>query len=176
MSELDRFRLDGEVAVVAGGSGGIGARVCGALAGVGADVAVIGRRAEGLAEARQAVESAGRRALVLEGDMTKEADAERALKATMQELGRVDALVHLIGGGAGSALYAAHEYPESEWDRILDLNLRSQFLVSRAAARAMIAGGNGGRILNVSSVRGQLGVRAGYSPYVAAEGAMNALT
>ena len=176
MNELDRFRLDGQVAVVAGGSGGIGVRVCGALAGVGADVAVIGRRAEGLAEARQSVESAGRRALVLEGDMTKEADAERALDATMQELGRVDALVHLIGGGAGSALYAAHEYPESEWDRILDLNLRSQFLVSRAAARAMIAGGNGGRILNVSSVRGQLGLRAGYSAYVAAKGAMNALT
>jgi gluconate 5-dehydrogenase len=58
----------------------------------------------------------------------------------------------------------------------MDLNLRSQFLVSRAAARAMIAGGNGGRILNISSVRGQLGVRLGYSAYVAAKGAMNALT
>src|SRR5205823_14804456 len=59
---------------------------------------------------------------------------------------------------------------------IIDLNLRSQFLVSRAAARAMIRAGRGGRILNISSVRGQLGVRLGYSAYVAAKGAMNALT
>jgi len=58
----------------------------------------------------------------------------------------------------------------------MDLNLRSQFLVSRAAARTMIEAGNGGRILNISSVRGQLGVRLGYSAYVAAKGAMNALT
>ena len=58
----------------------------------------------------------------------------------------------------------------------MDLNLKSQFLVSRAAARSMIAGGRGGRILNISSVRGQLGIHLGYSAYVAAKGAMNALT
>ena len=57
----------------------------------------------------------------------------------------------------------------------MDLNLRSQFLVSKAAARAMIAAGNGGRIVNISSVRGQLGIRLGYSAYVAAKGAMDAL-
>ena len=58
---------------------------------------------------------------------------------------------------------------------MIDLNLRSQFLVSKAAARAMIAAGNGGRIVNISSVRGQLGIRLGYSAYVAAKGAMDAL-
>jgi gluconate 5-dehydrogenase len=176
VNELDRFRLDGRVALVAGGSGGIGVRVCGALAGVGANVAIIGRRAEGLEEARQGVEAAGGEALVLEGDMTKEADAERVVGEAVARFGRLDILVNAIGGGAGAALHAAHEYPEDKWDWILDLNLRTQFLVSKAAVKAMIAAGRGGRVLNVSSVRGQLGLRAGYSAYVAAKGAMNALT
>jgi NAD(P)-dependent dehydrogenase (short-subunit alcohol dehydrogenase family) len=73
-------------------------------------------------------------------------------------------------------LHDAENYPVKDWDWIMDLNLRSQFLMSRAAARTMIVGGRGGRILNISSVRGQLGVRLGYSAYVAAKGAMNALT
>jgi NAD(P)-dependent dehydrogenase (short-subunit alcohol dehydrogenase family) len=176
MSELDRFRMDGRVALVAGGSGGIGVRLCAAFAGVGARVGVIGRRAEGLEEARRAAQEAGGEALVLTGDLTKEADADRVVDEATQKWGRVDALVNAVGGGAGTALHKAEEYPESEWDRIVDLNLRSQFLASKAAARAMIAGGRGGRILNISSVRGQLGIDNGFSAYVAAKGAMNALT
>jgi gluconate 5-dehydrogenase len=172
MNELDRFRMDGRVALVAGGSGGIGVRVCAALAGVGARVGIIGRRAEPLDEARRGAGDA----LVLTGDMTVEADADRVVDEAMREWGRVDVLVNAIGGGAGTALHPAETYPESEWDRIVDLNLRSQFLASKAAARAMIAGGRGGRILNISSVRGQLGIDNGFSAYVAAKGAMNALT
>jgi gluconate 5-dehydrogenase len=176
MDELQRFRLDGRVVMVAGGSGGIGVRLCQAFAAVGARVAIVGRREEGLRETREAVELLGGEALVAAGDMSLEADADRVVEETMAAWGRLDALVNAIGGGAGTALHPAEDYPEGEWDRILDLNLRPQFLVSKAAARAMIAGGRGGRILNISSVRGQLGVRAGYSAYVAAKGAMNALT
>ena len=176
MDELSRFRLDGRVALVAGGSGGIGVRLCGALAGVGAKVAVVGRSEERLQAARSAVEEAGSEALVLAGDMTKEEDAERVVEETMRTFGRLDALVNAVGGGAGAALHNAENYPTDDWDWIMDLNLRSQFLVSRAAARTMIDAGRGGRILNISSVRGQLGVRLGYSAYVAAKGAMNALT
>jgi gluconate 5-dehydrogenase len=176
MDELSRFRLDGRVALVAGGSGGIGVRLCGAFAGVGARVAIVGRSEEGLQAAHEAVEAAGAEALVLPGDMTKEADADRAVSEVAAAWGRLDALVNAIGGGAGTALYPAERYPEAEWDRIVDLNLRSAFLVSKAAARAMIDGGRGGRILNISSVRGQLGIDNGFSAYVAAKGAMNALT
>lgn len=176
MDELSRFRLDGRVALVAGGSGGIGVRVCGALAGVGASVAIVGRDPDRLEAARSVVEEAGGRALPIAADVTKEADAERAVAESVERFGRLDVLVNAVGGGAGAALHDAERYPVEDWDWIMDLNLRSQFLVSRAAARAMIAGGRGGRILNVSSVRGQLGVRLGYSAYVAAKGAMNALT
>ena len=176
MDELQRFRLDGRVALVAGGSGGIGLRTCEALAGVGAKIAIAGRAADRLAPATGAVEAAGSEALAVVGDMGSKADADRAVDETVERFGRLDILVNAVGGGAGSALYSAEEYPESEWDRIVDLNLRTTLLPSQAAVRAMIAAGNGGRVLNLSSVRGQLGIDAGYSAYVAAKGALNALT
>jgi NAD(P)-dependent dehydrogenase (short-subunit alcohol dehydrogenase family) len=176
MDELQRFTLTDRVAIVAGGSGGVGVRTCGALAGVGAKVAIIGRSAERLAEARDAVEKAGGQALVIAGDMADKAAADDAVQQTLDTFGRVDVLINGIGGGAGTALYNAEEYPQAEWDRILDLNLTTALLVSQAAARAMIAGGRGGSVLNISSVRGQLGINAGYSAYVAAKGAMDALT
>lgn len=176
MTELDRFSLEGRVAVVVGGSGGIGVRTCAALAAVGADVAVVGRSPAGLEEARQVVEAAGRKALVLTGDMAVREDADSVVAETVGTFGRLDVLVNAVGGGAGTALYPAEEYPEAEWDRIVDLNLTTTVLPTQAAVRAMIAAGNGGSILNVSSVRGQLGIDAGYSAYVAAKGALDALT
>jgi gluconate 5-dehydrogenase len=176
VDELSRFRLDGRAALVAGGSGGIGVRLCGALGAVGAKVAVVGRSQQRLQAARDAVVAAGSEALLVAADVTKEEDAERAVADAVGAFGRLDVVVNAVGGGAGAALHDAEDYPIDDWDWIMDLNLRSQFLVSRAAARAMIAAGNGGRILNISSVRGQLGVRLGYSAYVAAKGAMNALT
>jgi NAD(P)-dependent dehydrogenase (short-subunit alcohol dehydrogenase family) len=176
VDELNRFRLDDQVVLVAGGSGGIGTRLCRAFAAVGAKVALVGRSEERLHAARQAVEEAGSEALVLSADVTKEADADRAVADAVERWGRLDVLVNGVGGGAGEALHDAEVYPQKDWDWIIALNLTSQFIVSKAAARAMIAGGGGGRILNISSVRGQLGVRLGYSAYVAAKGAMNALT
>jgi NAD(P)-dependent dehydrogenase (short-subunit alcohol dehydrogenase family) len=174
--ELERFRLDDRVALVAGGSGGIGVRLCGALAGVGAKVAIVGRSEAGLEAAREAVEAAGAQALVLPADMTKEADADRVVEETLASWGRLDVLINAIGGGIGKVMNPAEAFVEADWDWQLDINLKTQFLLSKAAARAMIAGGRGGRIVNISSVRGQLGIHLGYSPYVAAKAAMNGLT
>jgi NAD(P)-dependent dehydrogenase (short-subunit alcohol dehydrogenase family) len=171
--ELERFRLDGRVVVVSGGSGGIGARLCEALAGVGARLVVIGRD-RGRASA--ALEDAGGDGIAVAADVTKKDEADQAINAAMQAFGRVDVIINAVGGGAGGALYAAEEYPESEWDRMLDLNLRSALLPTQAAARAMIQCGRGGRVLHLSSVRGQLGIDNGFSAYVAAKGALDALT
>jgi gluconate 5-dehydrogenase len=176
MDELKRFRLDERVAIVAGGSGGIGMRASTALAGVGAHVAVLGRGDDRLDEARAAIEAVGGEPIAIACDTTQKEDTDRAVAEVLERFGRVDMLLNAIGGGAGTALYAAEEYPEAEWDRIVDLNLRSVLLVSQAVARAMIAAKGGGHILTVSSVRGQLGIDAGYSAYVAAKGALNALT
>jgi gluconate 5-dehydrogenase len=174
--ELERFRLDGRVAIVGGGSGGIGVRTCAALAGIGANVAIIGRSAARLDAARRAVEKAGGRALVIPADMASRDQADHAVEQTVGEFGRVDIVVNGIGGGAGTALYPAEQYPGPEWQRILDLNLTTALHLSQAGAQAMILQGNGGSILNISSVRGQLGIDAGYSAYVAAKGALDALT
>ncbi len=174
--ELQRFRLDGRVAIVGGGSGGIGVRTCAALAGVGADVAIVARSATRLDEARTAVEKSGRNALVIAADMVSREQAELAIEQTIDTFGHVDVVVNAIGGGAGTALFRAEQYPDSEWQRILDLNLTTAVHLSQSAARAMISAGRGGSILNISSVRGQLGIDAGYSAYVAAKGALDALT
>jgi NAD(P)-dependent dehydrogenase (short-subunit alcohol dehydrogenase family) len=174
--ELERFRLDDRVALVPGGSGGIGVRVSRALAGVGARVAVVGRDPDRAEAARAAIEDAGSEGLALTGDMTVRADADAAVAAVLERFGRLDILVTAVGGRAGDALHPAEEYPDSDWNWIMDINLRSALLPSQAAARAMIAAGRGGRVLHISSVRGTLGIHAGYSAYVAAKGALNALT
>lgn len=176
LDELSRFRLDDRVAIVTGATGGIGSRVCEALARVGAQLVVHGRsvaRAEDLA-ARLRGEGAD--AIVAAGDLTRKPDADKLAEAAISSYGRVDVIVNTVGGGAGTALYPAESYPGSEWDRIVDLNLRSVLLATQAAVRAMIAGGRGGRVLHFSSVRGQLGIDNGFSAYVAAKGALNALT
>jgi gluconate 5-dehydrogenase len=178
-TELDRFSLAGKVALVPGGSGGIGRRICVAFARLGAKVALISRSADHGREARDVIRSeAGGEAdvLTVAGDVTRPEDATAAVDQTVNKFGALDILVNAVGGGAGGALYPAEDYSESEWDRIVDLNLKSALFPSQAAARAMIASGRGGRILNISSVRGQLGINAGFSAYVAAKGALNALT
>jgi NAD(P)-dependent dehydrogenase (short-subunit alcohol dehydrogenase family) len=176
VDELRRFRPDGRVALVAGASGGIGRRASVALAGVGARVVLVGRSGEALADTLRLIEPDGGQALSVTGDMTVAADADRAVARAVERFGSVDILVNAIGGGAGQVLHAAEEYPAEDWDWVFELNLRTTVLLSQAVARAMIKAGAGGRILNVSSVRGQLGIDAGYSAYVAAKGALDALT
>jgi gluconate 5-dehydrogenase len=153
--------------------------VCVAFARLGAKVALVSRSADHGADARDAIRKDAEGSsdvLAVTGDVTHPEDARAAVEQTVKAFGGLDILVNAVGGGAGGALYPAEDYPASEWDRIVDLNLKSALFPSQAAAKAMIASGRGGRILNISSVRGQLGINAGYSAYVAAKGALNALT
>ncbi len=174
--ELARFRLDGRVAIVSGGTGGIGHRVSTALAATGARVGILGRSAESATDLVEEIGGLGSDAMPVSVDVTKRAEVDRAIDAIFERFGRIDIIVNAVGGGAGTALYPAESYPEDEWDRILDLNLRSDLLPTQAAVRKMIEGGRGGRVLHISSVRGQLGINQGFSAYVAAKGAINALT
>src|SRR4051812_24636087 len=174
--ELARFRVDGKVAVVSGGTGAIGRRLSLALARSGAQIGVLARNAGQAADVQSEIEAAGSHALLASADVTKQADVDRAVDDIAGKFGRIDIVINAVGGGAGTALYPAEEYPEAEWDRIMDLNLRSDLLVTQAAVRAMVKQGRGGRVLHISSVRGQLGINAGYLAYVAAKGAVNAIT
>jgi len=176
MSILDTLRLDDKVAIVTGGGGAIGSDLAKGLAEAGAKVVIVGRSEDAANEAAAKIESAGSEALVALGDMTVESDAERVVSEALRAFGQVDILVNAIGGGAGKVLHAAHEYPREDWDWIFELNLRSALLPTQHVVVAMIAAGRGGRIVNISSVRGQLGIDAGYSAYVAAKGALDSLT
>jgi gluconate 5-dehydrogenase len=118
----------------------------------------------------------GHEAVAAVADLTCLAEADAMVEEVMAAYGRVDVIANTVGGGAGTALHPAESYPEREWDRIMDLNLRSAVHPTNAAVRAMIAGGRGGKVVHFSSVRGQLGIDNGFSAYVAAKGALDALT
>jgi gluconate 5-dehydrogenase len=176
MGQLDVFSLEGRVALVAGGGGGIGSALAEALAGAGARVAVAGRTLDTCEATVELVSAAGSEGVAITADMTSEADCDRMVGETLERFGQIDILVNAVGGGAGKALHPAEAYPRSDWDWIMELNVRSTVLATQAVARAMIEKGRGGRILNISSVRASLGINAGYSAYVAAKGAISSLT
>jgi len=176
MGQLDIFSLDGRVALIPGGSGGIGSALATAFAGAGARVAISGRTREACEATVAAVEAVGGEGLAVTGDATVEGDAERMVGETIARFGQLDILVNAVGGGAGKVLHPAEAYPRSDWDWIMELNVRSTLLPSQAAATAMIAAGHGGAILNITSVRANLAINAGYSAYVAAKGAVSSLT
>jgi gluconate 5-dehydrogenase len=176
MTDLERFSLAGRVAIVSGGGGAIGAALAEAFAAAGARVAVLGRTRETLDATVGRVEAAGGEALALVADVTREDAAEEAVAQSVQRFGAVDILVNAVGGGAGKVLHPAQDYPRSDWDWIMELNLRSTVIPTQAAVRQMIEGGRGGAVLNISSVRANLGIDAGYSAYVAAKGAISSLT
>jgi NAD(P)-dependent dehydrogenase (short-subunit alcohol dehydrogenase family) len=176
MAQLDTFRLDGRVALVAGGGGAIGSALATALAGAGADIAVVDVTDERAEAAAGPIRALDRVCLAMGADVTREAECDRVVASTVERFGRLDIIVNAVGGGAGKVLFDAEVYPRDAWDWIYELNVRSTLLATQAAARAMIAGGRGGRVINISSVRATLGINAGYSAYVAAKGAISSLT
>lgn len=176
MGQLDIFSLEGRVALIPGGGGGIGSALAEAFAGAGARVAIAGRSREGPDAAVERVRAAGSEGLTITADATDEADAERMVAETVDRFGRIDIIVNAVGGGAGKVLHPAEAYPRESWDWIMELNVRSTIVPTQAAVRSMLAAGHGGAVLNISSVRANLGINAGYSAYVAAKGAISSLT
>jgi NAD(P)-dependent dehydrogenase (short-subunit alcohol dehydrogenase family) len=176
VAQLDIFSLDGRVVLVSGGGGAIGSALAEAMAGAGARIAVTGRTLETCEATVDRIHAAGSEGLAVVGDMTLEADAEKAVEAIIDRFGRVDIVVNAVGGGAGEVLNPAEEYPRKDWDWIMELNVRSTVIATQAAVRRMIAAGSGGAVLNITSVRANLGINAGYSAYVAAKGAISSLT
>ncbi len=176
MNPVDTFRLDGRVAFISGGGGAIGSALAEAMGAAGARL-VLGDIDQGHVDDSAArVRAAGAECIALAADITKESEAERVVTAALDTFGRLDIVVNAVGGGAGKVLFDAQDYPRDAWDWIMELNLRSTLIATQAAARAMIRRGEGGRVINIGSVRAQLGINAGYSAYVAAKGAIASLT
>ncbi|MFJ8471202.1 SDR family NAD(P)-dependent oxidoreductase [Kitasatospora sp. NPDC094011] len=146
MSVLDRFRLDGRVAVVTGASSGLGVAFAVALAEAGADLVLGARRAERLAAVRAAVERLGRRAVAVRTDVTRPQDCRALVDAAVQAFGRVDILVN--NAGISGERPATEETPE-QFREVVDVNLNGSYWMAQAAAPVMPPGG---AIVNVSSV------------------------
>jgi 3-oxoacyl-[acyl-carrier protein] reductase len=175
MPEAERRQpLEGKIAIVtgAGRHRGIGRHVALALAGNGAEVVVTGsgrspdsfpadereigwRDVDSVAEEISAL---GRRALPLVVDITKPDECERLVADTKREFGRLDILVNNAAAGRGRDRVPIVDLEESEWRRVLDVNLNGTFLVTQAVGRALIEQGEGGRIVNIGSIAGRQGL------------------
>jgi NAD(P)-dependent dehydrogenase (short-subunit alcohol dehydrogenase family) len=166
-------RLRGQAAIVTGAGGGIGEAVARTLAAEGAAVAVVDLQ-EGLARrVAAAIGDAGGKALGLRADVTRAAEVDAMVGASLAALGQVDILVNNVGGYA--TMRATWETEESEWDFILALNLKSVFLCSKAVIPHMLAR-KAGRIVNLSSIVGRTAPTLSAAHYSAAKAGVRGLT
>jgi NAD(P)-dependent dehydrogenase (short-subunit alcohol dehydrogenase family) len=167
---LDRFQLDGRVAIVTGASAGLGVAIAQALAEAGADVALGARRADKLEATKGLVEQAGRRATGVATDITDPAACQRLVDAAVAEFGRLDILVN--NAGIGTARPALKETPD-EFRAVTDVNVHGTFWMAQAAARAME---HGGSIVNITSIMAFLSVAMPQASYMASKAGIIGMT
>ncbi len=151
MSTVD-FSLEGRVAIVTGGSRGIGRAIAVGLAESGADVALAARKPEALAEAADAVRATGRRAIEIPTNVRRMDELRKLVDETKAQLGRVDILVN--NAGTNPFFGAVQDMDERAWDAIMNTNVKAAFFLSVMAREAMLEHGEGGSIVNVSSIGG----------------------
>jgi NAD(P)-dependent dehydrogenase (short-subunit alcohol dehydrogenase family) len=144
------FRLDGRVAAVTGGAGGLGAAMAAGLAQAGAAVALLDVNDEGADATVEAIEADGGRALAVRCDVTDSAAVDAAADRVVAELGRVDVLVNSAGIAFRSP---AEEFPEERFDAIIALNLKGTYLACQSFGRKMLERGSGS-VINIASIGG----------------------
>jgi 3-oxoacyl-[acyl-carrier protein] reductase len=164
--------LKGRAAVVTGGSRGIGRAACRLLAAAGADTALGYRLNREAAESVAAeIRKLGRKALAVQGDLSRRKDADALMAAALETFGRIDILVNNHGIWKDGPI---DSMTEEEWDETLDVNLKGVFLCTRAVVPVMKRQ-RSGRIINIASTAGQRG-EAGHSHYAASKGGIISFT
>ena len=176
MDVKELFDLAGKVALVTGGSRGLGLEIAQGLGEAGAAVAITARREQWLMSADEELKRLGVQCLALTCDVSQPTQVDAALTATVNRFGRIDILVNNAGiSWAEPAVTMSLE----KWRSVLDTNVTGCFLMSQAAGRAMMLSGRGGIIINIASIAGLAGTApemldaAGYS---ASKGAIISLT
>jgi NAD(P)-dependent dehydrogenase (short-subunit alcohol dehydrogenase family) len=162
--------LEGQVAIVTGGGTGIGRGVALALARQGVRVVLCGRRADRLKAALAAVRQARGEGLAIRADVSRPADVERVVAATVKAYQHIDILINNAGIGGGDSI---HVHDLAEWDQVMAVNLRGPFLMARAVLPGMRRR-RGGHIINISSESG-LEYYEGSGAYGVSKHALNAL-
>jgi len=164
---LSAFDLKGRVAVVTGGNGGIGLGMARGMAAAGAAIVVAGRNREKSARAVTELEGLGAQAVAIEVDVTDEVSVNALIHASAERWGRLDVLVNNAGTNIRKQ---PQDLTLDEWRRVLDTNLTSAFLASRAAYPGTKAQG-GGKIINIGSMMSIFGASFA-SAYAASKGGM----
>ena len=169
---IQRFSLEGKVALVSGASRGIGRAIALGFAEAGADVAVAARSVEDLETLAKEIDDLGRRSLVVPTDVTERAQIQEMIDRTAAELGGPDVLVNNAGGT--NFLSPLVSLRPDGWDKVIALNLSSVFHATQLALQKMLESG-GGSIIQISSVAGVSGAQ-GLSYYSAAKGGVRLFT
>jgi len=169
------LHLKDRVALVTGGTRGLGRAICLGLAAEGAELAVNYRRnpEKAAAVVEQIRGTYGVRASAVLGDVSKEVDVIEMFRRVEEELGAVDVLVN---NAAVCPTCQVKDMTEQEWSHTLEVNLTGTFLTSREMVRRLLAAGRTGRIVNVSSQAAFRGSTTGHAPYDASKGGMISLT
>jgi NAD(P)-dependent dehydrogenase (short-subunit alcohol dehydrogenase family) len=170
MTLLDRFRLDGKVAIVTGASSGLGVAIARHLAEAGADIALAARRADRLADTARLVEPAGRRCITVATDVSRPEDCQRLVDETLAALGKVDVLVN--NAGIGTAYPATRETPE-QFRHVIDVNLNGAYWMAQACGRVMAPGSS---IVNIGSILGFTTANLPQAAYSASKAGLAGLT
>ena len=148
------FDLSGKTALVTGGSRGLGLQIAEALGEAGAKIMLTSRKASDLEEAAAQLQAKGIDTRWIAADASRPEDIARVADETMQRLGQIDVLVNNAGASWGAP---AETHPLEAWDKVMNLNVRSMFLMSQAVARLSMIPRRSGRIVNVASIAGLAG-------------------
>jgi gluconate 5-dehydrogenase len=152
MAILDRFRLDGKRLFITGGSRGLGREMALAIGDAGADVILVGRDKASLEKTATDIRSLGRKAWPIQADVGIPDECERACRTALDQHGPIDILINNVGGRRVNI--PTQEMPLETWRQMIDLNLTHTFLCTKMIGGAMVARGQGGRVINIASISG----------------------